>query len=122
MNLPLDYIGLEILLHVVNLRLKWSDVLGVLGTLSGIVSGLTTAEARIVVLTIVVHRAGHDILDLCSSLVDVLLPIGFVLHLGLLPCTSLLHWLHILLGLEFVLVVVSIWLVVVQELAFPLSN
>ena len=100
MNLPLDYIGGGILLHAVDLRLKWSDVLGVLGTLSGVVSGLTTAEARIVALTIVAHRAGHDILDLCSSLVDVLLPIGFVLHLSLLPCTSLLHRLHILLGLD----------------------
>ena len=101
MNLPLDYIGGRILLHVVDLRLKWSDVLGVLGTLSGVVSGLTTAEARIVALAIVAHRAGHDILDLCSSLVDILLPIGFVLHLSLLPSTSLLHWLHILLWLEF---------------------
>ena len=45
MNLPLDYIGGGILLHVVDLRLKWSDVLGVLGTLSGVVSGLTTTEA-----------------------------------------------------------------------------
>ena len=45
MNLPLDYIGGGILLHVVILRLKWSDVLGVLGTLSGVVSGLTIVEA-----------------------------------------------------------------------------
>ena len=113
MNLPLDYIGGGILLHVVDLRLKWSDVLGVLGTLSGVVSGLTTAEARIVALAIVMHWAGHDILDLCSSLVDILLPIGFVLHLSLLPSTSLLHWLHILLWLEFALVVISSRLVVV---------
>ena len=48
MNLPLNYIEGGILLHVVNLQLKWSDVLGVLGTLSGVVSGLTTPEARIV--------------------------------------------------------------------------
>ena len=122
MNLPLDYIGGGILLHVVDLWLKWSVVLGVLGTLSGVVSGLTTAEARIVALAIVAHRAGHDILDLCSSLVDVLLPIGFVLHLSLLPCMSLLNWLHILLGLEFALVVISSWLVVVQELVFPLGD
>ena len=122
MNLPLDYIGGGILLHVVDLRLKWSAVLGVLGTLSGVVSGLITAEARNVALAIVAHRAGHDILDLCSSLVDVLLPIGFVLHLSLLPCTSLLHWLHILLGLEFALVFISSWLVLVQELVFPLDD
>ena len=122
MNLPLDYIGGGILLDVVNLRPKWSDVLGVLGTLSGVVSGLTTTEARIVALAIVAHRAGHDILDLCSSLVDILLPIGFVLHLSLLPSTSLLHWLHILLWLEFALVVINGWLVVVQELVFPLGD
>ena len=122
MNLPLDYIGGGIRLHVVDLPLIWSYVLSVLQTLSGVVSSLTTSEARIVALTIVAHRAGHDILDLCSSLVDVLLPIGFVLHLSLLPCMSLLHWLHILLGLEFALVVINSWLVVVQELVFSLGD
>ena len=76
----------------------------------------------IVALTIVVHWAGHDILDLCSSLVDILLPIGVVLHLSLLPSTILLHWLHILLWLEFALVVISSWLVVVQELVFPFGD
>ena len=81
--------------------------------MSGVVYGLTTAEARIVVLTIVAHWAGHDILDLCSSLVDILLPNWFVLNLSLLPSTSLLHWLHILLWLKFALVVVNSWLVVV---------
>ena len=80
MNLPLDYIGRGILLHVVDLRLKWSDVLGVLGTLSGVVSGLTTAETCIVALIVFTHRAGHDILELRSSLVDILLLIWFVLH------------------------------------------
>ena len=45
MNLPLDYIGGGIRLHVVDLWMKWSYVLVVLGTLSGVVSGLTTAEA-----------------------------------------------------------------------------
>ena len=64
MNLPLDHIWGELRLHVVDLRLKWSALLGVLGTLSGIVSGLATAEARIVAVTIVAHRAGHDILEL----------------------------------------------------------
>ena len=56
--------------------MEGSYVLGVLGTLAGVVSGLAIAEARIVVVTIVTHRAGHDILDLCSSLVYILLPIG----------------------------------------------
>ena len=85
-------------------------------------SGLSTTETGIVALTFFSHWAGYDILDLGSSLVDVLLPIGFVLQLSLLPCTSLLHWLHILLGLEFALVVISSWLVVVQELVFPLGD
>ena len=122
MNLPLNHIRGRIRLHVVDLRLEWSYLLAILGTLPGVVSGLTTAETCIVALTVFTHRAGHDILDLCSSLVDVLLPIGFVLQLSLLPSTSLLHWLHILLRLEFALVVVNGWLVVMQELVFPLGD
>ena len=57
-----------------------------------------------------------------GSLVDILLPVGFVLNLSLLPCTSLLHRLHILLQLEFALVVVNSWLVVVEELVFPICD
>ena len=59
---------------------------------------------------------------LSGSLVDILLPVGFVLHLSLLPSTSLLHWSHILLWLEFALVVINGWLVVVHELMFPLGD
>ena len=97
MNFPLDHIWGGIRLHVVDLWLKWSYMLVVLGTLSGVVSSLTTAETGIVALTIFAHRAGDDILDLSGGLVDILLPIGFVLHLSLLPSTSLLHWFLILL-------------------------
>ena len=106
MNLPLDHIWDGIRLHLVDLWMKWSYVLVVLGTLSGVVSSLTTAETGIVALTVFTHRAGHDVLDLSRSLVDILLPVGFVLHLSLLPSTSLLHGLHILLRLEFALVVI----------------
>ena len=73
-------------------------------------------------MTIFTHWAGHDVLDLRGSLVDILLPVGFALHLSLLPSTSLLHWLHILLWLEFALVVINSWLVVVQKLVFPFCD
>ena len=85
-------------------------------------SVLPTTEARIIALTLLMHWVGHDILDLSGSLVDILLPVGFVLHLSLLPSTRLLHWLHILLRLEFALVVVNSWLMVVQELVFPFCD
>ena len=85
----------------------------VIGTLSGVMSGLSIVEAGIVALTIFTYWAGHDILDLSGGLVDILLPVGFVLNLSLLPSTSLLHWLQILFRLEFALVVINSWLVVV---------
>ena len=85
----------------------------VLGTLSGVMSGLSTTETCVVALTVFTHRIGYNILDLSSGLVDILLPVGFILNLSLLPSTSLLHWLHILLRLEFALVVINSWLVVV---------
>ena len=78
----------------------------VLGTLSGIMSVLPTTEARIVALALLVHWVGQDILDLGGGLVNILLPIGLVFHLSLLPGTSLLHWLPILLWLKLTLVVV----------------
>ena len=107
---------------MVDLWTKCSCRLAVLGALSGVMSDLPTVEARIVALTIFAHRTGHDILDLSGSLVDILLPVGFVLHLSLLPSTSLLHGLHILLRLEFALVVINNWLVVMQELVFPFCD
>ena len=122
MDLPLDGTWGGIWLHVVDLRLEGSNVLAVLGTLPGIVSGLTTAETCIVALIVFTHRAGHNILDLSSSLVNILLSIWFVLHLSLLPSTSLLHWLHILLRLEFALLVSISGLVVMQELVFPFGD
>ena len=66
-----------------------------------------TTEARIVVLALLVHWVGHDILDLSGGLVNILLPIGLVFHLSLLPGTSLLHRLPILLWFKLALVVVN---------------
>ena len=122
MDLPLDGTWGGIRLHVVDLQMEWSRLLVVLGALSGVMSSLPTAEAGIVALTIFAHRTGHDILDLSGSPFDILLPVGFILNLNLLPSTSLLHWLHILLRLEFALVVVNNWLVVVEELVFPFCD
>ena len=94
----------------------------VLGILSGVMSSLSTAQAGVLALTIFTHQTGYNILDLSSGLVDILLPVGFVLHLSLLPCPSLLHWLHILLRLEFVLVIIICGPVVVHELVFPFCD
>ena len=69
-------------------------------------SGFRTTEARIVALALFSHRVGHDILDLCGGLVNILLPIGLVFHLSMLPGTSLLHWLPFLPWLELALVIV----------------
>ena len=98
------------------LRPEWSGWLAVLGALSGIMSSLPTIKAGIVALTFFAYRAGHDILDLGSGFVNILLPIGFVLNLSLLPGMSLLHWLSILLGLKFALMIIISGLIVVHEL------
>ena len=92
---PLDRVGLQ----MIDLWPEWGYWLAVLGALSGIMSGLPTIEAGVVALTFFAHWAGHDILDLSSGLVHVLLPIGLVLNLSLLPGTSLLYWLSIILRL-----------------------
>ena len=104
---------------MVDLWPEWSGWLAVLGALSGIMSGLPTIKAGIVALTFFMHRVGHDVLDLSSGLVNILLPIGFVLNLSLLPSTRLLHGLSILLRLEFALVVIISRHVVLHELVFP---
>ena len=106
MDLPLDGTRARIWLQIVDLRTEWSCWLAVLGALSGVMSSLPTTETGIVALTIFMHWAGHDILDLSGGLVDILLPVGFVLNLSLLPRTSLLHGLHILLRLKFALMVI----------------
>ena len=85
-------------------------------------SGLPTIKTRIVALAFFAYRDGHDILDLSSGLVHVLLPIGLVLNLSLLPGMSLLHWLSILLRLEFALVIIISGPVVVHELVFSFCD
>ena len=85
-------------------------------------SGLPTTEARIVALALVSHRVGHDILDLCGGLVNILLPIGVGFHLSMLPSTSLLHWLPFLPWLKLALVIVISRPIVRYKLVLPFSN
>ena len=85
---------------------EWGIRLVVLGALFGIMPVLPTIEARIIALTLIPYWVGHDILDLSGGLVNILLPIGLVFHLSLLPGTSLLHGLPILLWLKLALVIV----------------
>ena len=106
MNLPLDGSLDRVQPHMVDLRPEWSIRLAVLGTLSCIMSGLSTTEIGIVALAFFSHRAGYDILDLGSGLVNILLPIGLVLYLWLLPGTSLLHRLNLLPWFKLALVII----------------
>ena len=69
-------------------------------------SGLPITEASIDALALLVHWVGHDILDLGGGLVNILLPVGLVFHLSLLPGTSLLNGLTILLWFKLALVIV----------------
>ena len=85
-------------------------------------SSLSTIKAGVVALTLFVHWTGHDIFDLGSGLVHILLPIWFVLHLSLLPGTGLLLGLSVLLRLEFTLVVIISRPVVLHELMFPFCD
>ena len=81
-------------------------------------SGLSTTKAGVVALALLVYWTGHDILDLSSGLVHILLPIGFVLHLSLLPGTGLLYGLSVLLRLKFTPVVIVCGSVVWHRLVF----
>ena len=119
MNVPSDVLLVRAGLHKVDLWPDQCTCLAVLGTLSGIMSGLPTTETRIVVLALFSHLVG---LDLCIGFVNILLPIGLVLDLSMLPSTSLLHWLNIFPRLELALVIVSGRFVVMYELVFPFSN
>ena len=85
-------------------------------------SGLSTIKVGIFALTLLMKWTGHDIFDLGSGLVHILLPIWFVLHLSLLPGTSLLHELSVLLQLEFTLVVIICGSVVMHRLVLPFRD
>ena len=85
-------------------------------------SGLPTTETRIVAPALFSHRVGHDILDLCSGFVNILLPIVLVLYLSLLPGTSLLHWVKLLSWLELALVIVICRIVVMYKFVLSFSN
>ena len=85
-------------------------------------SGLSIIETGVVALTLFVHWTGHDIFDLGSGLIHILLPIWFILHLSLLPGTGLLHGLCVLLRLEFTLVVIICGSVVLHRLVLSFCN
>ena len=69
------------------------------------------------------HALGWSrLLDLSGGLVNILLPIWLVFHLSLLPGTSLLHGLPILLWLKLALVVVVSRPVVRHKLVLPFDN
>ena len=85
-------------------------------------SVLPTTEARIIALMLLVHWAGHDILDLGGGLVNILLPIGLVFHLSLLPGTGLLHRLPFLPWLKLALVIVVSRPIIGYKHVLPFSN
>ena len=78
----------------------------VLGALFGIMSGLPANETRIIALALLMCWTSYNILDLSGGLVNILLPIWHVFHMSLLPGTSLLHRLSVLLWVKLVLVVI----------------
>ena len=78
----------------------------ILGTLFGIMSGLSTTVTRIVARAILQNWVEHVILVLGGGLVNILLPTRLVRHRSWLPGTNLLHQLHLLLGLKLVLVII----------------
>ena len=106
MNVSRDVVLTWIGFQIMDLRVERSIGPVVLGTLFGIMSVLPTTEASIDALALLVHWVGNDILDLGGGFVNILLLVGLVFHLSLLPGTSLLHWLPILLWLKLTLVVV----------------
>ena len=105
-NVSREVVLIRACLHIMDLWLECSIGPVVLGTLFGIMSGLSTTVTRIVAQAILQNWVEHVILDLGGGLVNILLPIGLVCYLSRLPGTSLLHWLHFLLGLKLALVIV----------------
>ena len=89
------------------------------GKLFCIVSGLPTRETCVAALIVFPDRISHNVLDLVVGLVGILLPGWFELKLRLLPGTSLLNWLSILLGLELVFMIIINWLIFVNQFVFP---
>ena len=89
-----------------DLRLERSIGPGVLGTLFGIMSGLSTIVTRIVAQAIFQNWVEYVILDLGGGLVNILLLIGLVCYLSRLPGTNLLHWLHFFSWLKLALVII----------------
>ena len=119
MYLALDQLLLGVGFHVVDLRLEGCIRLAVFGTLFCIVSDLPTRETCVAALIVFPDRIGHNVLDLFVGLVGILLPGWFKLKPRLLPGTSLLNWLSILLGLKHAFMIIINWLIIVNQLVFP---
>ena len=96
---------------MVDLRLEGCIRLVVFGTLFCIVFGLLTRETCVGAIIVFPDRIGHNVLDL---VVGILLPGWFKLKLRLLPGTSLLNWLSILLRFELAFLIIIHWLTVVN--------
>ena len=106
MNVSRDVVLTRTGFQIMDLRLERSIGPGVLGTLFGIMSGLSATITRIVAQAILHNRVEHVILHLGGGLVNILLPTGLVCQRSWLPGTNLLHWLHFLLGIKFAFVII----------------
>ena len=106
MNVSRDVVLTWAGFQIMDLSLERSIGPVVLGTMFGIMSGLSATITGIVAQAILQNWVEHVILDLCGGLVKILLPIGLVCYLSQLPGTSLLHWLHFLSWLKLALVIV----------------
>ena len=106
MNVSRDVVLTWTGFQIMDLRLERSIGPVVLGTLFGIMSGLSTTVTRIFAQVILQNWVEYVILDLGGGLVNILLPTMLVCHQSWLPGTNLLHWLYFLLGLKLALVIV----------------
>ena len=112
MNVSRDVVLTWTGFQIMDLRLERSIDPVVLGTLFGIMSGLSATITGIVVQAILHNWVEHVILDLGGGLVNILLPTRLVCHRSWLPGTNLLHWLHFLFGLKLALVIITSRLVI----------
>ena len=106
MNVSRDVVLTWTGFQIMDLRLERSIGPGVLGTLFGIMSGLSATITGIVEQAILHNWVEHVILQLGGGLVNILLPIGLVCYLSRLLGTSLLHWLHFFSWLKLALVII----------------
>ena len=121
-NVSRDVMLIWACLQIMDLWFECSIGPVVLGTLFGIMSGLSATITGIVAQAILHNWVEHVILDLGGGLVNILLPIGLVFYLSLLPGMSLLHWLYFLPWLKLALVIVVGRLIIRYKLVLSFSN